>query len=115
MIENFAQREDDGTLVRVTIVEDVDGEETAVNVSSALAADSKLIYIKDPNGETSTYDAEFYTDGSDGIIETTLAADDLVLTGVFTIQARVILADGTWHTRTHLDGHKFRVYGNLTD
>ena len=93
---------DIGTIFRMTVKSGDD----AVDISGAT---EKYILFKKPDATVVTQDAEFLTDGSDGIIQYTTVEDDLDLTGKWKIQARVILSSGTWSS----DIGEFTVYKNV--
>lgn len=71
-------------------INDQDGD--ALDVSTA---STKEIILRDPNGVSTTFDAAFTTDGSDGLIEyETTDADDLGVAGPWQAQGHVILSAG---------------------
>lgn len=95
--------DDYGTIIRATIVEDG----TALDISTATV---KKFYIQKP-GTTSPdeYTAEFYTDGSDGIIQYTTEDGDLDTVGLWKIQAYIEMTG--WVGRSDIVG--FKVKENL--
>lgn len=80
-----------------------------VAASDIDTASSKLILFQKPDGTTVIKDAEFKTDGTDGILRYVTIADDLDQVGRWKIQARVTLATGTWSSSIEC----FRIYKNL--
>lgn len=93
---------DIGTIFEATLQEG----DVAMDVSLATA--KSLIFAK-PSGTTVEQDAEFKTDGSDGVIQYTTVANDLDEVGWWKVQARIELPTGTWSSSTQ----KFKVYPNL--
>lgn len=95
-------RNDIGTKFLVTILDDT----SALDISTA---SEKKIIFKKSNGFVVEKTAEFNTDGSDGKVYYTTVADDLSITGIWSIQAKVVLPTGTWRS----DTQNFEVYSNL--
>lgn len=83
---------DIGTVFRLTIV---DADLSAIDVSSATV---KKIYFQDSSGNVTSKDAEFYTDGSDGIIQYTAVSGDIDEAGTWRIQGYVEMPDGKFFT-----------------
>lgn len=81
---------DIGTVFRLTIVDDV---EDLVNVS---AATSKVIRFNKPDGVAVDKVADFFTDGSDGIIQYVSVVDDLDVPGKWRLQALIVTPVGEW-------------------
>ena len=94
---------DAGTLFEVTLSDCG----TLLDVSGAT---TKQIIFKKPDGTTLTTTASFKTDGTDGIIQYTTTITDLDQSGIWSIQAYIVIGTSQWHT----DIQTFRVYGNLT-
>ena len=95
---------DMGTVFRVTIY-DQDG--AARNLS---AYTTKQLIFRKPDGTILTKTAEFYTDGTDGIIQwTTTSTDDLDIDGTWKLQAKV--ANGSYSHKS--DIVDFKVWPNL--
>ncbi len=94
---------DIGTVFEITLY---DG---AVILSGLDGATAKSILFEKPDGTTVEKTAAFKTDGLDGIIQYITLANDLDQEGNWKIQARVVLADGSWSS----DIGKFKVYPNL--
>jgi len=93
---------DIGTVFKGTVMDDT----VAVDISGAT---TKQIILKKPSGEKLTKTAIFVTDGSDGQIAYTTISGDLDEPGGWEIQAKVILASGTWYS----DVGNFDVHPNL--
>jgi len=104
MVEEV-HKNDIGTKFLVTIK---DGT-TVVDISGASGDTDKQIIFEKPDGTVITKNATFDTDGTDGKIYYITIDEDLNLSGQWKIQAKVVLADGTW--RTSIDD--FEVYENL--
>lgn len=81
--------DDVGTIFRITLM---DGS-SPVDLTGATA---KSIIFEKPDKTSVSKDADFYTDGADGIIEYTIETDDLDMAGSWRIQAQVTLTSGTW-------------------
>lgn len=94
---------DIGTIFRVSVVDESDA---SIDVSGAL---TKSIVFRKPDGTTVTQTADFYIDGTDGIIQYTSIADDLDQTGTWQLQAFVELPGGAWSSEVQA----FKVRGNL--
>jgi hypothetical protein len=94
---------DTGTEFRITVV---DCNSSAVDVS---AATSKKIYLKSPSGTTTEKDADFVTDGSDGLVKYVTVDGDLSEVGTWKIQAKVVALNGSWKTELK----SFKVHRNL--
>ena len=98
------QAGDIGTIVRLTI-EDCG---TAVDVSSA--STKQIIFQSPTQGDASvTQTASFFTDGTDGIIEYALIADDVDTAGTWRVQGKVVMPSGTWSSNVV----EIRVLENL--
>lgn len=93
---------DVGTVFSLTIS---DGS-AAVDISSAT---TKQILFQKPDGTKLTKDANFATDGSDGIITYAAIAGDLDSAGYWQIQAYIVMPAGTWKS----DINRFLVHSNL--
>ena len=99
---------DYGTIIRVTVYDTTaTGGSSVAEISNASA---KQFTFKRPDGTTFTKTAVFTTDGSDGQIQYTTAADDLNMAGTWGLQAYVVISGGFSH-RT--DVGSFRVFENL--
>jgi hypothetical protein len=84
---------DYGTVIRVTITED----DVAVNIS---AATEKVIRLAKPDGTVTEYTASFTTDGTDGLIQSTVASGVLDQAGIWKVQGRVKTASAQWYSST---------------
>lgn len=93
---------DIGTVFTVLIK---DGDDVQ-DVSSATT--KELIFLK-PSGEKLTKSASFTTDGTDGYIQYTTVDGDVDETGVWKIQAHIVIGD----LDVSSDVSAFRVYPNL--
>jgi len=78
---------------------------------SLVGASTKQIILKDPDGDIKTEDAEFLTDGSDGIIYYDAEVGYLADYGVWEIQGYAVTPSWTGHTRTG----SFQVKRNIID
>jgi hypothetical protein len=94
---------DIGTDFRITI-QDCDGD--IIDISSAT---SKTIIFKKPNGSLLTKDADFVTDGTDGLINYIVSSGDIDAAGSWKIQSQIIMPSGTWSS----DFQTFKVHRNL--
>ena len=74
--------QDFGDIIRITVTED----DSAHNISSYTTLQ---IILKAPDGRKISRTASFFTDGTDGIIECTLADGDFDQDGDWRLQARV--------------------------
>jgi hypothetical protein len=83
---------DIGTVFRLTIVDEV---EDPVNISAATTTD---IRFQKPDETSVDQTASFTTDGTDGLIEYVVAADDLDMSGKWRIQAHIITPAGEWRS-----------------
>lgn len=95
--------DDVGTVFKATIV---DTDDATIDISSAT---TKTITFRLPDGSTSVKSAEFFTDGTDGILSYTTVTNDLSLDGSWQIQAFVDLPTGEWYSSID----DFTVYPNL--
>jgi len=93
---------DVGTVFEITVQ---DGG-SVIDISSATTKD---IIFEKPDRTNLTKTGSFTTDGTDGKIRYTTAADDLDAVGVWQIQAKIVMPSGTWHTNIG----EFRVHRNL--
>ena len=76
-------KNDVGAILDVTVLDN----DEPMDVSTAT---TKQIILKKPDGTTIEYDADFYTDGTDGIIQYTTETNDLDIAGVWFIQAYLV-------------------------
>lgn len=97
---------DIGTIFELTLMDDT----VVVDVSTAVGAGTKVIHFVKPDGTSTTEEAAFVTDGTDGKIKFT-TPDALFLSdaGSWKIQGKVTLSSGTWSS----DISSFKVYKNL--
>lgn len=89
----YIHKADIGTIFRLTIT---DTAGTAIDVSSATV---KYIYFKKPDGTKTKETADFYTNGSDGIIQYTAVSGDIDQVGLWQVQGYVETTDGKFFTR----------------
>lgn len=82
---------DIGTILQVTILDN----EEIVNVQTSGSCVHE-IWLRKPDGTSIVRTAEFYTDGTDGIIEYVADDDIFDQAGIWAITARIILDSGTW-------------------
>ena len=103
MPANEIHRNDIGTVFKVTIQDST----TAVDISTAT---TKQMVFKKPSGSKLTKDANFLTDGTDGVITYTTVDGDLGEEGMWKLQGYIVLSGGnTFYT----DIHTFKIYRNL--
>lgn len=103
-MENVIHVGDIGTVFRLTIVEN-DGK-TIVPLSNVT---DKKILLKKPNGTKIEKNAEFFTDGEDGIIQYTSVEGDIDTAGVWFIQGWVSFSPHEFSS----EKTKFRVFETL--
>ncbi len=94
---------DIGTIMETTIKND----NVPVDISSAI---TKNILLKNPSGTLLTRPGVFITDGTDGGLKYTAIAGDLDESGVWQIQAYIVISTGEWHS----DIKNMSVFPNLT-
>lgn len=99
---------DIGTKLYLEITEiDIAGVVNVVPIDNAIL---KKILLRKPGGTITEYDGVLYTDGTDGIMYyETADATDLDEDGVYKIEGKVQLTNGTWHTTVK----QFRVHDIL--
>lgn len=106
MAEDEVRYGDIGTRFEFQVIED----EEAVDISSATSVE---IIFKKPDRTTTTVDAEFIDDGSDGwivyVVEEQEEGYFLDQTGKWEAQAKVTMETGVWRS----DIHWFWVHRNL--
>lgn len=93
---------DMGVLLRITI-EDENG---AKDVSGAT---TKTLIIKKPDDSISTYSMNYYTDGTDGIVQYATVAGDLDQAGIYKYQTYLVISPYTYYS----DVRQLRVFKNL--
>lgn len=81
---------DYGTVIKALIV---DSDDTPEDISSAT---SMYFYFKKPSGSSFTREADFWTDGTDGYIQYTIASGELDEAGIWSVQSHVITSGGSW-------------------
>lgn len=74
---------EEGITITVTLV-DQDG--TVYDMSDGL--DTKEIYLRDPGGTVTVYDASFGDDGADGVLEYVTVSTEIDSPGIWQFQAR---------------------------
>lgn len=94
---------DIGTVFSGTIK---DNNNAIVDISGAT---TKQIILLKPNGTVIQEAASFVTDGTDGKLSYTIQSGDLNICGIWQIQWKIVLSDGTWYS----DIHSFKVYSNI--
>lgn len=92
-----------GQVARLTITED----DTAVDISAFTT--TKQIIFKGPDGKLVTKTATFYTDGTDGIVQCTIADGDIDKKGNWQCQARIVSSAQDLYTNPFT----FEVYERL--
>ena len=93
---------DIGTEFRITVKDN----DVVVNISSATVTN---IIFRKPDGSSLAASAEFYTDGSDGIIYYRAVEGDLDQQGVWKIQAYVEISNGSYYSSIG----SFKVHCNI--
>lgn len=83
---------DIGTLILITIKEG----SSAVDISTATVMEFDF---KKKDGTTFTVDAEFYTDGTDGVMKYVTVADDIDQVGKWSVQPYLELPNWQGHTQ----------------
>jgi hypothetical protein len=81
---------DYGTELRITVKDD----DVVVDIS---AATSTEFLIRKPDGTLLTVTADFYTDGTDGVLTYTTVEGDTDIVGLYKFQARIALG-GVFYT-----------------
>jgi len=81
---------DYGTELRITVKDD----DVVVDISTATSTD---FLIRKPDGTLLTVAADFYTDGTDGILTYTTVEGDTDIVGLYKFQARITLG-GVFYT-----------------
>lgn len=94
---------DYGTILKINVVD------SAGNSQSVLGATNILFLLEKPNESVITRSGVLTTDGSDGLIQYTVASGDLDIAGIWSIQGRVITPSGSYSTSIS----EFRVDKNL--
>ena len=84
-------------------------DSTARDISSAVDTADRQIRFQDPTGTNTDKDADFFTDGTDGILVYTFISGDLDLAGRWKAQATVALSTGTQKSSVE----DFIVHDNL--
>ncbi len=85
---------DVGTVFKLTIK---DQAGAIVNISGA---STKVVRFRKPDATVVEKAGALYSDGTDGILKYTTIAGDLDKGGSWSIQAKVVLASGTWYSTT---------------
>lgn len=84
-------------------------EEDCASVDISMCTAKKIIFQK-PDGTTLEKDAEFLTDGTDGIIYYNTVDGDIDICGLWKIQAVIYIGSSSlFHSKIK----SFRVYSNL--
>lgn len=94
---------DYGTVLKINVVKS-DG--TTQDISGAT---SILFFLEKPNEAIITRTGTLTTNGSDGLIQYTVASGDLDMIGIWSIQGRVVTSGGSYSTSIS----EFRVDKNL--
>jgi len=103
MKSTFINKGDVGTIFRL-IVTDKDG--VLIDISTA---DTKFIYFHSPAGQNIKKDAEFFTDGTDGILQYVTIDGDIDVFGLWSLQGYVETSLGKFFT----EKATFTVYSTL--
>lgn len=83
---------DYGTQFIITIKKLVDGVPTVVDISAVDELTDLFIYFQDSEGTIAKYNAEFYTDGTDGKISYVTLVGNISVAGLMKYRAEVILS-----------------------
>ena len=78
-------KDDDGYVIELTYI-DTDTD-AAADISAYTSA--QYIVLKDPGGNEAEKSASFKTDGSDGVVQYTVAAGDIGSSGEWSIRIKV--------------------------
>lgn len=97
-------KDSSGTEFRVTIK---DINDNAIDISNS---STKQMIFKKPSGNTVTVSADFYTDGTDGILSYVAASGLLDEVGTWKIQASIEALNGLWYSSFK----SFKVHRNLS-
>jgi hypothetical protein len=97
---------DIGTVFTLEIYETIDGEKTALDISTATAMKIRFYRADKTSFER---DLEVTNDGKDGLVEYITVDGDLAVDGDWKLQGVITLPTGTWHT----EQKKFKVYPNI--
>lgn len=84
----------------------IENDGASVDISGATT--KQLIFLPPDNTEVVQI-ADFFTDGTDGILQYVTVEGDLNQSGSWRLQGFVVLPDGEWHT----DVYVFKVYTNI--
>ena len=103
MAANEIRVGDIGTVFYGTIL---DQDSTVLDISTAT---TKQLIMLLPDGTKLEKTATFYTDGSDGKLQYTIASGDLSIPGVYRLQWYIVMPSGSWKT----DIKTMKVYSNL--
>lgn len=94
---------DYGTVLKINVVD------SAGNSQSISDATDILFLLEKPNESIISRSGILTTDGSDGLIQYTVASGDLDMAGIWSIQGRVFTPGGSYSTSIS----EFRVDKNL--
>lgn len=94
---------DSGTEIIIRLI---DGRGSPVNISEASA---KQVVLVKPNGDKIVREADFYSDGLDGILKYVSNQGDFDIPGKWKIQAVVSLPSGSWSSSISI----FTIDANL--
>ena len=103
MAINEIHLSDIGTTLRLTVYEG----SSALDISSAT---TKQFKFKKPDGTTTTVDASFTLDGSDGNLQYIVGSGFLDQAGTWQVQVYLVLPT----CQGHSDRKLFEVYGNIS-
>ena len=84
-----------GTIFRLTIK---DEDEAVVNCSTGAGCTAKVITFEMPDDTTSTKNASYYTDGSDGIIQYAATTGFIADDGDWKMQGRVTIGSAIYYS-----------------
>jgi hypothetical protein len=91
MSPNELHENDIGTEIVLTLSD----SGTVVDLAAATLLE---IHVRKPDGTIVEWDAELYTDGTDGKLVHYTEEDDLDAAGVWKLQGYIEMAGGKWHT-----------------
>lgn len=97
-----------GAMVEL-LVQFMDPEGIIVDLS---AATQLQIILRYENGSFQTFEAEFFTDGTDGIISYVTTINDLMYVGTYFIEGVAVIAGENVKTRNNEIDNALYVYGN---
>jgi hypothetical protein len=92
--------------IKVRLILTIQEDDADLDIS---AATSISIIVKKPNGDSNTYTASFFTDGTDAKIYYDTVSGDLDQSGMYRTQGLIELNGGTYYTSIK----SFKIHCNL--